>query len=113
MDFNIEKKKLITLNLQLIAFNIENNNNNKYMTISTTIQLKIAITILEGHPSGGSSGNGSGGCGGGGVAIAEPEELCVTLAYIKEGIKKESKKCGKCVIWRTGKYVNVLAWGQF
>ena len=36
------------------------------MTISTTIQLKIAITILEGHPSGGSSGNGSGGCGGGG-----------------------------------------------
>ena len=36
------------------------------MTISTTIQLKIAVTILEGHPSGGSSGNGSGGCGGGG-----------------------------------------------
>ena len=36
------------------------------MTISTTIQLKITITILEGHPSGGSSGNGSGGCGGGG-----------------------------------------------
>ena len=35
------------------------------MTISTTIQLKIAITILEGHPSGGSNGNGSGDCGGG------------------------------------------------
>ena len=34
------------------------------MTISTTIQLKIAITVLEGHPSGG--GSGSGGCGGGG-----------------------------------------------
>ena len=62
----MKKKKLIALNLQLIAFNIENNNNNKDMTISTTIQLKIAITILEGHPSGGSSGNGSGGCGGGG-----------------------------------------------
>ena len=34
------------------------------MTISTTIQLKTAITVLEGHSSGG--GSGSGGCGGGG-----------------------------------------------
>ena len=41
------------------------------MTISTAIQLKIVITILEGHPSGGVSGScgGGGNCGGSGYDV--------------------------------------------
>ena len=36
------------------------------MTISTTIQLKFVITILEGHPNGGGNCSGGGDCNGGG-----------------------------------------------
>ena len=52
------------------------------MNISTTIQLKIAITILEGHPSGGSSGNGSGGCGGGGDGGGSGCDVVYCSGYI-------------------------------
>ena len=52
------------------------------MTFSTTIQLKIAITILEGHPSGGSSGNGSGGCGGGGDGGGSGCDVVYCSGYI-------------------------------
>ena len=37
-----------------------------YITISTTIQLKIVITILEGHSSGDGNCSGGGDCNGGG-----------------------------------------------
>ena len=50
------------------------------MTISTTIQLKTAITVLEGHSSGG--GSGSGGCGGGDVCSDSGCDIIYCSGYI-------------------------------
>ena len=52
------------------------------MTISTTIQLKIAITVLEGHPSGGGSNSGGCGCGGGGGGDGDScSGFCCDVVY--------------------------------